>query len=105
MLSGRARRRLLPRALTGLIFAAAELLGCRELVLPVLPLLLLVLSLLSGQYPGCEVIVRLAERIGSRSRRAGALKQLPPGRPESSPVGGGLLIALGLATRPPPLPA
>jgi hypothetical protein len=76
-------------------------------LLPVFPLIALLLCLLLGRYPGCEAILRLAERIADRAgpgRRAPA----PPPRPQaprSFAPGGGLLIALGHAQRPPPLPA
>jgi hypothetical protein len=38
-----------------------------EIALASLPLLVLLASLLLGRYPGCETIVRLAERISARS--------------------------------------
>lgn len=75
--------------------------------LPVLPLLFLLFALLLGRYPGHAAIVRLSERIAARSRRprrAAARRQVPR-PPRSFAPGGGLLIALGLAQRPPPLPA
>jgi hypothetical protein len=73
-------------------------------LLPAAPLLALLLCLLLGRYPGCEAIVRLSERIaaGSRARRTVAASRLAPLRPRSFAPGGGLLIALGLAGRPPP---
>jgi len=76
-------------------------------LLPAMPLLALLVCLLFGRYPGCEAIVRLSERIaaGSRRRRAGADPRRAPLRPRSFAPGGGLLIALGLAQRPPPLAA
>jgi hypothetical protein len=72
-------------------------------LLPALPLLALLLTLLFGRYPGCEVIVRLSERIagGIRSARAARRSALPK-PPRSFAPAGGLLIALGLAQRPPP---
>jgi hypothetical protein len=77
-----------------------------EFLLPLAPLLALLLTLLLGRYPGCEAIVRLAEWIAGRARggrwaRAAAL----PKPPRSFAPSGGLLIALGLAQRPPPLAA
>jgi hypothetical protein len=71
------------------------------------PLLALLVCLLFGRYPGCEAIVRLSERIAARSRtrRADADPEPTPLRPRSFAPGGGLLIALGLAQRPPPLAA
>ena len=57
-----------------------------EIVLALVPLLLLVGSLLLGHYPGCDAIVRLAERFAPRprSRAAGAsfgLRAPAPTRP------------------------
>jgi hypothetical protein len=74
-------------------------------LLPAVPLLALLVCLLFGRYPGCETIVRLSERIASLSRSGrGAVTRLqPPLRPRSFAPGGGLLMALGLAQRPPPL--
>jgi hypothetical protein len=76
-------------------------------LLPAVPLLALLVCLLLGRYPGCEAIVRLSERIAaaSGSRREGTASRRPPLRPRSFAPGGGLLIALSLAQRPPPLPA
>jgi hypothetical protein len=73
-------------------------------LLPVVPLLGLVAFLLLGRYPGCETIVRLSERIAARGgRRAASVgRQRLPLPPRSFAPGGGLLIALGLAQRPPP---
>jgi hypothetical protein len=74
-------------------------------LLPAVPLLALLVCLLFGRYPGCEAIVRLSERIASLSRsgRGRATRSQPPLRPRSFAPGGGLLIALSLAQRPPPL--
>jgi hypothetical protein len=76
-------------------------------LLPAVPLLALLVCLLFGRYPGCEAIVRLSERItaASSARREGTAAQCSPLRPRSFAPGGGLLIALSLAQRPPPLPA
>jgi hypothetical protein len=73
-------------------------------LLPAVPLLGLLLFLLLGRYPGSEAIVRLSERIAARGRRqARAIgRQRLPLPPRSFAPGGGLLIALGLAQRPPP---
>jgi hypothetical protein len=75
-------------------------------LLPAVPLLALLFCLLLGRYPGCEAIVRLSERstAASRSRRAGTAARRARLRPRSFAPGGGLLIALSLAQRPPPLP-
>lgn len=76
-------------------------------LLPALPLLALLLTLLLGRYPGCEAIVRLSERIATHMREAhAAARRLAlPKPPRSFAPAGGLLIALGHAQRPPPLPA
>jgi hypothetical protein len=75
-------------------------------LLPAVPLLGLLALLLLGRYPGCEAIVRLSERIADRAgsrRRAGCGRPALPKPPRSHAPGGGLLIAFGLAQRPPPL--
>jgi hypothetical protein len=74
-----------------------------EIILALVPLLLLVSSLLLGHYPGCDTIVRIAERFDSRPRSLAARRQLRPTAPPSHAASGGLLIAFGLAQRPPPL--
>jgi hypothetical protein len=74
-----------------------------EIILALVPLLLLLASLLLGHYPGCDTIVRLGERIASRPRSLAAGPQASPLAPRSHAVSGGLLIAFGLAQRPPPL--
>ncbi len=76
-----------------------------EVLIAALPLLLLIGALLLGRYPGCEAIVRLSERIAAgrnRRRPAGRIgrRRIAPG---SFAASGGLLIALGLAQRPPPV--
>jgi hypothetical protein len=75
--------------------------------LPVVPLLFLLVALLLGRYPGHEAIVRLSERLAARlrPRRGTAARPRSPHPPRSFAPGGGLLIALGLAQRPPPLAA
>jgi hypothetical protein len=81
--------------------------GLATFLLPALPLLGLLLTLLLGHYPGCEAIVRLSERIaGSRRRTRDAVRRPAlPKPPRAHAPAGGLLIALGLAQRPPPLAA
>jgi hypothetical protein len=76
-------------------------------LLPVVPLLFLLVALLLGRYPGHEAIVRLSERITARRGSGPARPSCPhlPKAPRSFAPGGGLLIALGLAQRPPPLAA
>lgn len=74
-----------------------------EIALALVPLLLLVGSLLLGHYPGFDAIVRLSERIAPRQRARAEKSQPRPRAPRSYAAGGGLLIALGIAQRPPPL--
>ena len=76
-------------------------------LLPAVPLLGLLAMLLFGRYPGCEAIVRLSERIAARQGTGGAPPFVPvrPKPPRSFAPAGGLLIALSLAQRPPPLAA
>ena len=76
-------------------------------LLPALPLLGLLLALLLGHYPGCEAIVRLSELIAGDRRRTRDADRRPalPKPPRAFAPGGGLLIALGLAQRPPPVAA
>ncbi len=74
-----------------------------EILLALVPLLALFVSLLLGVYPGCEAIVRLSERIAMRRRPRAAGRQPHPAAPFLHSVSGGLLIAFGLAQRPPPV--
>jgi hypothetical protein len=76
-------------------------------LLPALPLLGLLATLLFGRYPGCEAIVRLSERIAVHYRRTREADRRPalPKPPRAHAPAGGLLIAFGHAQRPPPLPA
>ncbi len=76
-----------------------------EFAVAALPLLLLVGSLLFGLYPGCEAMVRLADRIGAAPKHAEATSQRQPASPSAHAARGGLLIAFGHAQRPPPLAA
>ncbi|HEY1285668.1 MAG TPA: hypothetical protein VGF04_06230 [Solirubrobacterales bacterium] len=78
-----------------------------EVVLAGVPLLLLLALLLAGFYPGCETIVRLAERRGRRPGPSStrATSRPRPAAPLRQAVSGGLLIAFGHPQRPPPLAA
>lgn len=78
-----------------------------EFVIAAIPLLLLLVALLLGRYPGCEAAMRLAERIASRARTKATLapNSRRPRPPAVRAPHGGLLIAFGLAQRPPPLAA
>lgn len=71
-------------------------------LLPALPLLALLLTLLLGRYPGCEAIVRLSERIATCGRPAPAAIRTAPLRPRSFAPAGGLLLAFSLSGRAPP---
>jgi hypothetical protein len=74
-----------------------------EILIAAAPLLLLLLSLLLGHYPGCEAIVRLSERLSDpRSRRSGPAPGRRPSTPRSRAASGGLLLALALCGRAPP---
>jgi hypothetical protein len=75
-----------------------------EFLIAAVPLLLLVVSLLFGVYPGCEAAMRLAERISSRARTkvtAVANWRRPPW-PARRVAHGGLLLAFALSCRAPP---
>jgi len=75
-----------------------------EVLIAALPLLLLLGALLLGHYPGCDAIVRLSERIATpRRRTSSSARCRRPLLPRSFAACGGLLIAFGLAQRPPPL--
>jgi hypothetical protein len=76
-------------------------------LLPALPLLALLATLLFGRYPGCETIVRLSERLARHDEagHGGVKPAALPKPPRSFAPSGGLLIALGLAQRPPPVAA
>jgi hypothetical protein len=74
-----------------------------EILLALVPLLALLASLLLGHYPGFRTIVRLAERYGASLRHLGTKSQPRPRAPRVPAASGGLLIAFGLAQRPPPL--
>jgi hypothetical protein len=78
-----------------------------EFAIAAIPLLLLLVALLLGRYPGYEAAMWLAERIASRTQRkaATASNSQRPQPPRSRAAHGGLLIALSLAQRPPPIAA
>lgn len=78
-----------------------------EFAIASVPLLLLLVALLLGRYPGCEAAMRLAERFASRRNAdpAPAADWRRPRPPGVRSPHGGLLIAFGLAQRPPPLAA
>jgi hypothetical protein len=76
-----------------------------EFAVAAIPLLVLVVSLLFGLYPGCEAMVRLGERIAARPKHVEATSQRRPSSPAAQAIRGGLLIAFGHAQRPPPLAA
>lgn len=65
------------------------------------PVLLLALPLLAGRYVGEDALRRLARRDAPRARRGtgGGVRAILRG---AVPPRGGLLLAFGLAVRPPP---
>jgi hypothetical protein len=73
-------------------------------LLPVAPLLLLLVSLLFGFYPGCDAMMRLADRIasGSRARFTALDRPSRPHPPARRAAHGGLLLAFSLSGRAPP---
>lgn len=75
-----------------------------EFLLPALPLLLIVVSLLLGLYPGLDTAIRLAELFTARGRGriATARSSLRPRLPVAPAPNGGLLLALSLSGRAPP---
>jgi hypothetical protein len=77
--------------------------GLAAFLLPAVPLLALLAFLVCGRYPGSEAIVRLSERLAARRRSPRVGSRGPLARPPHHfAPGGGLLIALGHAQRPPP---
>ncbi|HVY77510.1 MAG TPA: hypothetical protein VG898_03290 [Solirubrobacterales bacterium] len=75
-----------------------------DVALALVPLLLLLGSLLCGRYPGIETIVRISERLlAAASIRRASRRPPRPRSPRVQAIRGGLLLALGLAQRPPPL--
>jgi hypothetical protein len=93
-----------PLAACGLLLLAAHSLGLLAVLLPAVPLLFLLASLLFGLYPGCDAALRLAERIADRNRPRGAVARnwRRPRLPLSHTAHGGLLLALSLSGRAPP---
>ncbi|MFN8161360.1 MAG: hypothetical protein U0R52_10010 [Solirubrobacterales bacterium] len=93
-------RLVLPAALGGLLVTLA--MAWAGGVLAALPLLLLVVPLALGRYPGEETIERLrARRLRRRPLRAIRAKPAKPR--EARLLRGRLLIAASLAERGPPL--
>jgi hypothetical protein len=76
-----------------------------EVLLALVPLLLLLGCLLLGHYPGCDTIVRLSARRPGRPRTRSMWKPRRPEAPRATVPSGGLLLAFGIARRPPPLTA
>jgi hypothetical protein len=76
-------------------------------LLPLAPLLVLLVFLLLGRYPGCDAIVRLGDRLAAVAAAVPRVARRPrrPVPPRAFAPRGGLLIALGIAQRPPPLAA
>jgi hypothetical protein len=80
------------------IAAAAALAGGAGLA-HLLPALVLAALLAAGRYPGER---RLARARAAPRRAPRPARQAAPLAPESRPPRGGLLMARGLAVRPPP---
>jgi hypothetical protein len=72
-------------------------------LLPALPLVMLIIPLIFGRFPGESVIERLASRPPARSRRQ---RRAAAERPRPASLGSllrtRLLIAASFAERPPP---
>jgi hypothetical protein len=99
----RERRRVLRLGLVvALVYAAIHVSGLSEGVLYLAPALLLLVLLIGGHYPGEALIERLARRGARPRRRLGAL-HVRPRRTRGGAPAGGLLIALALAGRAPPV--
>ncbi|HEY2477704.1 MAG TPA: hypothetical protein VGI17_03145 [Solirubrobacterales bacterium] len=78
--------------------------GVGVFVLPAVPLLVLLGFLLLGRFPGEEAIARVSRRLAAAPRRADR-REAPPRAvflAISLTPRGGLLIASGVARRPPP---
>jgi hypothetical protein len=73
-----------------------------EIVIALTPLLLLLACLVLDRYPGLETIVRLRGRMAPWCRPRRASRQTQPNAPRFAAVTGGLLVAFGIARRPPP---
>jgi hypothetical protein len=75
-----------------------------EFAIAAVPLLLLLVSLLLGRYPGCEAVMRIAARIAARHRLNPTVggNWRRPRPPASHAARGGLLLAFGLSGRAPP---
>jgi hypothetical protein len=75
-----------------------------EFIVAALPLLVLVLSLLIGRYPGLDSAMRLAERIASgvRAGVSPALNSSRPRQPAAHAAHGGQLLGFSIAGRAPP---
>lgn len=99
MLSRPGRRR------ADVILAVVTELGA--FLLPAVPLLVLLATLLLGRYPGCEAIVRLSERIAAWRRPCIGISNCRPASrlAPSFAAAGGLLLAFSLSGRAPPAAA
>lgn len=89
-------------AVAAVLAIAQAALGLGGDVMLLVPLLVLLVPLLAGRFPGEQVISRLASGRRSPSRRL-PLALPAPRRHAPAFARGGLLIARGLAVRPPPV--
>jgi hypothetical protein len=76
-----------------------------EFLIAAVPLLALVVALLLGLYPGFDTAMRLADRIAARNRARlpTAVSSRRPWLPLAPAPNGGLLLALSLSGRAPPV--
>jgi hypothetical protein len=98
------RRSLAFAALTVVWLLGLELLGVEAAVAYLAPALLILLPLLSGRYPGDEVLARVAGRRSRPSRRPAQAPPLRRRRAGALLPRGGRLVAFAFAGRGPPLP-
>ena len=80
------------------------LLGVGDVPVYLAPLLLILLPLLAGRYPGDEALVRAARRLSGPRRRSRPAPESPPGRSPRAGLlpRGGRLVGTALAGRAPP---
>lgn len=90
---------------SGLAVALAIALGAAGGLLAAIPVLLLLVAMAHGRYPGERTIARARVRFRAPARRSRAAGARPRQTAFSTFVAGALLIARALAKRGPPAPA
>jgi hypothetical protein len=81
-------------------------LGVSDALIYLAPALLILLPLLSGRYPGDEVLARAARRARPQRRRLPGAEPRPARSPAAEVLPrGGRLVGTALAGRAPPVPA